>query len=399
MRVARISRYGEPGAGWVSFDRDLRSERATVNAMTETMWRRGPDSSGSADGTAFPARRQAMRFTDIDHAREVVASWYYPYEAKVLRRANELDVHLMTRQSQHLTVGRLRYSTEVGIRCPELQTAYHVSLLESGRAQVRWGRQQTALTTGSAFVLAPASGDLVGHYSADHAQLALKIDRQRLENDLAALLNRSLRTPIQFALEMDLTSVQGRTWAATVRLLAQGLDRHSALCGHPLALAHLEHVITMGLLLTQPHNYSELLHAPGPPLRPRGVQQVIELMQANPEKPWTAAELAATAQVGLRALQHGFHHHLGTTPMSYLRTVRLHRAHHDLTHSDPTTTTVAEIAHRWGFTHLSRFAAAYRRQYNTTPSRTLHAAPPRSGAGTSSPEHLRWAAPMPTATR
>lgn len=33
--------------GWVSFDRDLRSERETVDAMTETMSCRGPDDRGT----------------------------------------------------------------------------------------------------------------------------------------------------------------------------------------------------------------------------------------------------------------------------------------------------------------------------------------------------------------
>ena len=33
--------------GWVAFDRDLRTERPTVDAMTETMACRGPDGRGT----------------------------------------------------------------------------------------------------------------------------------------------------------------------------------------------------------------------------------------------------------------------------------------------------------------------------------------------------------------
>jgi AraC-like DNA-binding protein len=32
---------------------------------------------------------------------------------------------------------------------------------------------------------------------------------------------------------------------------------------------------------------------------------------------------------------------------------------------------VASIAHRWGFTHLSRFAAAYKKRYGESPYLTL----------------------------
>ncbi|WP_278258467.1 helix-turn-helix domain-containing protein [Nocardioides convexus] len=35
--------------------------------------------------------------------------------------------------------------------------------------------------------------------------------------------------------------------------------------------------------------------------------------------------------------------------------------------------TVGEAASRWGFTHLGRFAAAYRGRYGVAPSDTLRA--------------------------
>jgi AraC-like DNA-binding protein len=40
----------------------------------------------------------------------------------------------------------------------------------------------------------------------------------------------------------------------------------------------------------------------------------------------------------------------------------------------PGHTTVAAIAHRWGFTHLGRFAAAHKMKFGNTPVQALHAA-------------------------
>ena len=37
---------------------------------------------------------------------------------------------------------------------------------------------------------------------------------------------------------------------------------------------------------------------------------------------------------------------------------------------------MAEVAHRWGFTHLGRFGTAYRRKYGRPPSETLRRAQP-----------------------
>ena len=90
------------------------------------------------------------------------------------------------------------------------------------------------------------------------------------------------------------------------------------------------------------------------------------------DQPLTLAGIAAQAGVTPRALQHAFRRQYDTVPMSYLRQVRLERAHQDLLAADPAAGhTVAAIARRWGFTRADRFAAAYRTAYGRPPSHTL----------------------------
>jgi AraC-like DNA-binding protein len=60
--------------------------------------------------------------------------------------------------------------------------------------------------------------------------------------------------------------------------------------------------------------------------------------------------------------------------MTYVRVVRLRRAHRDLRSADPSHNTIASIANRWGFTHLGRFVAVYKTMYGQTPLQTLRAA-------------------------
>jgi transcriptional regulator GlxA family with amidase domain len=57
--------------------------------------------------------------------------------------------------------------------------------------------------------------------------------------------------------------------------------------------------------------------------------------------------------------------------MSYLRRIRLERAHHELLAADPARTTVTAVASRWGFASPSRFTACYRAAFGTLPSLTL----------------------------
>lgn len=94
-------------------------------------------------------------------------------------------------------------------------------------------------------------------------------------------------------------------------------------------------------------------------------------MEADPAHPFSVQELAAVAEVSVRSLQAAFRRHTGTTPLAYLRDLRLARAHEDLRRAGPGRATVAMVAHRWGFTHLSRFAAEYRKRYGVPPSTTL----------------------------
>jgi transcriptional regulator GlxA family with amidase domain len=90
-------------------------------------------------------------------------------------------------------------------------------------------------------------------------------------------------------------------------------------------------------------------------------------MHAEPEYAFTPSILARIAGVSVRTLQQGFRDHIGMSPTAYLRRVRLARAHDQLQRGEGT---VAEVAYRWGFTHLGRFATAYASVYGVTPSST-----------------------------
>lgn len=103
----------------------------------------------------------------------------------------------------------------------------------------------------------------------------------------------------------------------------------------------------------------------------RAVRQAVDLIEARPEHPWRVAELAAEVGVRPRTLQSAFQRERGTTPLETLRRTRLDRAYADLLAGSPDSTTVSEVAVRWGFFHLGRFAKTYRTVHGEAPSRTL----------------------------
>lgn len=102
------------------------------------------------------------------------------------------------------------------------------------------------------------------------------------------------------------------------------------------------------------------------------VRRAVDHIEANVQHELTVADIATAAGVTPRALQLAFRRHLDTTPMAYLRRVRLAGTHDELREADPSSgTTVTEVSGRWGFCGSSRFTAYYRQAYGETPSETL----------------------------
>ncbi len=105
--------------------------------------------------------------------------------------------------------------------------------------------------------------------------------------------------------------------------------------------------------------------------QPRLLRRALDFIHDNAEYEITIRDIASASDVTPRALQYAFREHLDTTPLEYLRRIRLERAHRELQSADPALDTVTSIAGRCGFSHPGRFSSAYKQVFGTEPSRTL----------------------------
>ncbi|MBB5916588.1 AraC-like DNA-binding protein [Nocardia transvalensis] len=107
---------------------------------------------------------------------------------------------------------------------------------------------------------------------------------------------------------------------------------------------------------------------------PDCVRRALSYMESHVQEDISVADIAAAAYVTVRALQLAFRRHLDTTPMAYLKRMRLRGAHEQLAAATvDDRATVAGIAATWGFAHPGRFAALYREHYGRAPGVTLGA--------------------------
>ncbi|MFE0678552.1 AraC family transcriptional regulator [Streptomyces sp. NPDC058867] len=303
----------------------------------------------------------------FENFREHLNDLFYPADVTVLAGSGEAGGELRGTRTEHITVGLMTFGQHTSVDPGFTVRHYHVNVVLDGTIVAASGPQQSVGRAGNAMVFTPTQHHRLLSCASGSKQLGLKIDQQLVHAELEALLGYPPQAPLEFALDFDLGSAPGRSWRGALDLLLSELDNTEGLIDQQGARLHYERLLVSGLLLAQAHNYTEALRRPGTPAYPRTVRRVVDLIETRPETPYTVGDLARTAGVSVRRLQEGFQEHVGVSPMTYLRNVRLDRVHADLLGG---LSGVTEAAQRWGFTHLSRFSADYRKRFGAAPSAT-----------------------------
>jgi AraC-like DNA-binding protein len=325
----------------------------------------GHDPRSTPDGDE-PVRA-ALRTTDLDEVRSFCR--LLGYDGLRIRPMGNVDGLNFVSDGVRLgpiSVGETRYGADVCVTSPDLETAYHVLMPLTGAVQVLQRGHMVSANPTQAAVLLPV-GDIELNWSADCQLLSVEVDRAALEREVDAALDREVASPLPLGPSFPLGSGPGRSWLALIRLLLTELRGPDALIEQRPMARRWRELAVSGLALTVEHPYRD----EPPSRRPRTVKRTLDAMHADPGYPFTSAELAAIAGVGVRVLQESFRQNLGMSPLTYLRRLRLDGVHTELRRADPWQASVSEVALRWGFTHLGRFAGAYRARYGQAPSQTL----------------------------
>ena len=311
--------------------------------------------------------------SSLEEAHEAIAAHYYDLRLDVTGPASEFATQLSVVELGALTVGDIRFGTEMRMNFGE-PGVYHVAVPFGGHFSVQEGHGDLEFATSrQAVVMDPGRGISIDTWSADCHSLTIKIDKAALLRQLELLLGRAVRHPPVFGPYMDVSRGPGRSWVRLAMWSLLERDDPQGLLSHPMIRGRLEQTLLEGMLLATDHTFRDALDAPPPPMRPASVKRVMDAVQEFPAEPYDANRLAAIAQVSLRTLQEAFRRHVGLSPMAYVYEVRLQRAHGQLRAAAPGATTVAGVAHQWGFVHLGRFARRYRARFGESPSQTLRA--------------------------
>ncbi|PXA98733.1 AraC family transcriptional regulator [Nostoc sp. 3335mG] len=156
--------------------------------------------------------------------------------------------------------------------------------------------------------------------------------------------------------------------AASIGWLLDQLDREwdsgapgaQLMCNDLLRLAFI-HVLRAHLA-QRPSNAEGWLGG----LTDRHIAPVLQAMHAEPERPWTLAELARLAAQSRSGFAARFKQRVGVAPLDYLTRWRMRLAAGRLRRGDEPVSSIAESL---GYRSDSAFGATFRRIYGMSPSR------------------------------
>ncbi|BDI21710.1 AraC family transcriptional regulator [Herbiconiux sp. L3-i23] len=161
------------------------------------------------------------------------------------------------------------------------------------------------------------------------------------------------------------------TWSRTVRFVQEVFEDPVGLGNDLLRNAAVEMLFASALSAFQ----IEVVGVPAVDeargALPSAVRRALGYIDDHLTEPIAVEDMAAAARVSVRALQDAFRRDFDLSPIEVVRHARLSGARADLLAADFTASSVAQIAHRWGFQHLGRFASEYRAAFGELPRQTL----------------------------
>jgi len=200
-----------------------------------------------------------------------------------------------------------------------------------------------------------------------HGHVTLEFEVPAVEKILSAICEGAALRNIELCPKLDLASPAGRMLSALGVAVGAGMGDTSVRSEKSMAL--LGEAILRLVLLNFPHGLSNRLLRQRADATSRQISEAIDFMRANMHQPLTLSDVSQAIGTSVRSLQYGFRRFRSTTPLAYLREIRLAAVQAELS-SPLNALPVKDVAVKWGFTHLGHFAARYRRAFGETPSET-----------------------------
>lgn len=208
-------------------------------------------------------------------------------------------------------------------------------------------------------------------HSVDVKVTSVLLDPTLVASVATGLPEAHAPSTIRFSGFDPVDAATGQLWKDTFSFVKNTMLNADA-AASPLVLGQAGRLLAAVTLTTFPPRMTPATHTfDRTDHHPVLLRRAVEFIESNAANDIALADIADAVHVSSRAVQYMFRRHLDTTPLQYLRNLRLEHAHADLKSGSHLHDTVTAIATRWGFAHTGRFAVQYRQTYGRSPHETL----------------------------
>jgi AraC-like DNA-binding protein len=309
----------------------------------------------------------------LDEIEDLCNRFVAPHRLTRASRIQEADSKLSVHGIKDLGIFTVAYGAELTAQVYPTDRDDRLAFIiaERGAGHAKMDGQEYGFRAEQAAII-PSGPELFMHYQDSCETVSVLLNRRKLAEQCAKLLGYEIEGFMEFDRQMSFESAGGQSLRRLGLYVAGELSDPFSMTRQVSAVAQqLEQMVSTAFLLGHSHTYSDALLRPQSAAVPFYVKRAEAFIEAHFAEPVSLADIAAHAGVSARSLQNGFQNFRNTTPMGFLRSLRLKRAYETLLLSDPSTVTITEIALRCGFGHLGEFASLYKRTFGEKPRQTL----------------------------
>jgi AraC-like DNA-binding protein len=273
---------------------------------------------------------------------------------------------------------RTRYTADWSMAAETADDRLNIVLPIVGAVEATVGTKAATALPGTALLAPfPLSRHIgVRCVGDEYASVTLLFETDVASRVLSELFGDATLSKLDLEPLMDLSTGAGAAFNLLAQTIVSGMHGEQVLERSPKAMALLTEAALRLIFKNVPHRLSYRLELEQLKVEPWHTRQAIDFMHANMHRPLTVIDIAEGVGVSVRSLQAGFRQFKDTTPVAHLRLIRLRAAHAELS-SPENRLPVSEVALKWGFTQMGRFAAQYRATFGEYPSETAKRASER----------------------
>lgn len=294
---------------------------------------------------------------DVEHTRESISAVLQPHRLTPMTGWEPTPCYLDHVPIGDMGIGAIRFG-KMQVHVPELADYHLFIMCIAGHADARVQQQDYRIDRRHGLIVAPGE-QMLASFSSGCEQLFVRIGKRSIGE-------HSAYERLQFHRAVDLGDRRISPWVQQLATIVSDPQTCGLMRSRPDIARDYERLLLNLLLAGQGHRD---VASRGCAIAPGSVKRAEEFIRARFTDPLSLADIARASGVPARTLLESFRRFRDTSPIRYLRDVRLDHARRAL--ADGTVKTAAEAAMEAGLMHLGRFSHEYAERFGEKPSDTL----------------------------